>query len=249
MRALLRSELFKQRTTDSCLQLLAWMVALTALIVLLHDLGLDAKLLSTRENQLKVIGWGTTIGALFAALLGAMSITGEMRHGTIRPTFLATPDRTRVIAAKAAVSALAGLLIGLLAEALAAGMGSAGLAARGIHTALSAGDYAQLLAGGAVAASFWAVIGVGVGALVRNQVGVVIGLCVWLLLIETSLIGNVPSVARFAPGATAGSLAGAIQTQTASSLLVPALGALLLAAYAAAAATAGSILVARGDVS
>jgi hypothetical protein len=98
-----------------------------------------------------------------------MSITGEIRHGTIRPTFLATPNRARVIAAKVAASALAGVALGLLAEALTAAIESAGLAVRGIHIALSAGDYAQLLAGGGAAAALWAAIGVGVGALVRNQ--------------------------------------------------------------------------------
>lgn len=249
MSALLRSELFKARTTSTYLQMLGWMIALTALIVGLHDFSLQAHLLGARENQLKVFGWGTSIGALFAALLGTMSVTSEIRYGTIRPTFLATPHRTRVIAAKVAASALAGLVVGLLAEALAAGIGSAGLAARGIRIALSLGDFAQLLAGGAVAAALWAAIGVGIGALVRNQVGAVVGLCVWLLLIETTLIGNVPSAGKFAPGATAGALAGAIQTQAASSLVAPMIGGFLLAAYAATAATAGSILIARRDVS
>jgi ABC-type transport system involved in multi-copper enzyme maturation permease subunit len=185
---------------------------------------------------------------LFAALLGALSITGEIRHGTIRPTFLATPKRGRVIAAKALASALGGLVLGLVAEALAAGVSSAGLAARGIHIALSVGDFGQLLAGGAAAAALWAAIGTGIGAIVRNQVGTVVGLCVWLLLLETSLIGSIPAVAKFAPGASAGGLAGAIQNQGGTNLLAPALGALLLVAYAAATAAAGSITTVRRDV-
>jgi ABC-2 type transport system permease protein len=119
---------------------------------------------------------------------------------------------------------------------------------RGIHIALSSGGYVQLLAGGSVAAALFAALGVGVGAVVRNQVGAVVGLCVWLLLIETTLIGNVPSAGKFAPGASAGALAGAIQTQSASKLLAPALGALLLAAYAAAASAAGVIVTERRDV-
>jgi len=61
---------------------------------------------------------------------------------------------------------------------------------------------------------------------------------VWLLLIETTLIGNAPSAGKFAPGASAGALAGAIQTQAATNLLAPALGALLLIAYAGVLAAA-----------
>src|SRR5439155_7637376 len=209
-------------------QLLMLMLSLVLPVVLLHAFSLPISTLSNRDGQLRIVGWGTGVGALFAALLGAMSITGEIRHGTIRPTFLITPKRARVIAAKVGASALAGAVVGLLAEALAAGAGSAGFAARGIHIAISTGDIAQMLIGGAAAAALWAALGTGVGAIVRNQVGAVIGLCVWVLLVETILIGNLPSVGQFTPGASAGALAGAIQTQGATNLLVPALGALLL---------------------
>src|SRR5919204_1842403 len=182
MRAQFRSELLKQRTTRTNLGLLGWMVALVLFVVLLHGLSRPVSDLSGETKQLQLFGWGTTLGALFAALLGAMSITSEIRHGTIRPTFLTTPKRTRVLAAKAGVSALAAALMGLLAEATAAGAGTASLAARGISLETTAGDWAQLLAGGAAAAALWAVIGTGVGALVRNQVVTIVGLAVWVVL-------------------------------------------------------------------
>jgi ABC-type transport system involved in multi-copper enzyme maturation permease subunit len=249
MRAQLRSELLKQHTTRTTVLLLLWMVGLIALVVLLHVLSFSVETLARRDNQLKVVGLGTSIGALFASLLGVMSITSEIRHGTIRPTFLATPKRARVIAAKVAASALAGVAVGLLAEGLTAAVEAAGLAARGIHIELSLADYAQLLAGGAVAAGLFAAIGVGVGAVVGNQVAAVVGLCLWLLFIEQILVGDVPSAAKFAPSASAGAITGAIENQTAANLVAPALGVLLLAAYAAAAVAAGSIATTRRDVS
>ena len=248
MTAQLRSELLKQRTTRTNTLLLLWMVGLVVLVVLLHVLSFGVDDLSRRDNQLKIAGLGTSIGALFASLLGAMSITSEIRHGTIRPTFLATPRRTRVIAAKVVAGALAGIGVGLLAEALTAAVEAAGLAARGIPIEIGGGDYAQLLAGGALAAALFASIGVGVGAIVRNQVAAVVGLCVWLLFIEPILLGDVPSAGKFAPGASAGAIAGAIQTQIADTLVAPAVGVLLLAAYAAIAGAAGSIATERRDV-
>jgi ABC-2 type transport system permease protein len=248
MKAQLRSELHKQRTTRTNLFLLLWMVGLVVLVVALHVFSFGAETLARPDNQMRVVGLGTSLGALFASLLGATSITGEFRHGTIRPTLLATPQRARVIAAKVGASALAGLALGLLAEALTAGVEAAGLAARGIDIELSAGDYAQLLAGGACAGGLFAAIGVGVGALVRNQVTALVGLCVWLLFIESILIGDVPSIGKFAPGASAGAIAGAIQTQIGDDLLAPALGVLLLTAYAAAASAAGSIATTHRDV-
>jgi hypothetical protein len=247
--AQLRSELLKQRTTRTNVVLLLWMVGLVVLVVLLHVLSFGITDLSRHDNQLKIAGLGTSVGALFASLLGAMSITGEIRHGTIRPTFLATPRRTLVIEAKVVASALAGIAVGLLAEALTAAVEAAGLGARGIHIELDSGEYTQLLAGGAAAGALFAAIGLGVGALVRNQVAAVVGLCVWLLFIEPILLGDIPSAGKFAPGASAGAIAGAIQTQIADTLVAPALGVLLLAAYAAIAGAAGAIATTRRDVS
>ncbi|MHB1837519.1 MAG: ABC transporter permease, partial [Solirubrobacteraceae bacterium] len=208
MSRLVKSELLKQRTTRTSLLLGLGMTALILLVVLLHVLSLATDHIATADGQLKVVGWGTSIAALFAALLGAMSITAEIRHGTMRPTFLATPRRERAIAAKLTAGALTGVAVGLLAEGLTAAIEAAGLAARGIHIQLSAGDYLQLLAGGAAAGALFAAIGLGVGAIVRQQVGAVVGLCVWLLLIETALIGNIPSAGKYAPGAAAGAIAG-----------------------------------------
>jgi len=245
---LIRSELLKQRTTRTSGLLLMWMTGLILLVVLLHVLSLSTDHISSADGQLKVVGWGTGIAALFASLLGAMSITAEIRHGTIRPTFLATPRRGRVITAKLIAGALTGVAIGLLAEGLTAAIEAAGLAARGIHIQLTAGDYLQLFAGGAAAGALFAAIGVGLGAIVRQQVGAIVALCVWLLLIETTLIGNIPSAGKYAPGAAAGAIAGAIQTQTPAKLVAPALGLLLLAAYAAFAAGAGALLTNRRDV-
>jgi ABC-type transport system involved in multi-copper enzyme maturation permease subunit len=245
---LVRAELLKQRTTRASLMLLLSMVGLIVLLIVLHVFSLSREHLSAIDGQLKVVGWGTTVGALFAALLGATSITGEIRHGTIRPTLLATPKRERVVAAKLIAGALTGIAAGLLAEALAAGLEAAGLAVRGIHVQLAGGDYFQLLAGGAATGAFFAGIGLGVGALVRQQVGAVVGLTIWLILIETTLIGNVPSAGKFAPGAAAGALAGAIQTQSTSDLVAPAVGGLLLVLYATLAAAAGTVLTNRRDV-
>lgn len=248
MIAQLRSELFKQRTTRTARILLASMIGVTVLIVCLHVFTLKPAELSQATNQPKVFGWGTTIAALFGALAGAIGITAEFRHGTIRPTLLTNPDRTRVFASKATAAAIAGLVIGLLATCFVALIGSTGLALRGIHITLNAGDFAQMIAGGAAGAALWAILGTGLGALVRGQVGAVISLCVWLLLIENILIGNVPSVGKYAPGASGGALAGLMPDAGTAKLLAPIIGALLLAGYALATGAAGRLAIERRDI-
>jgi hypothetical protein len=184
---------------------------------------------------------------LFAALLGAMSITAEIRHGTIRPTFLVTPWRGRVVAAKVSASVLIGAGFGLVAGAAAAAAGTAAFWARGIDVQLDGRDYMLLIAGAAAAAALWAAIGVGVGAIVRNQVPALIGVCAWILFVEGLLIGDIADIStigRFAPGAAAEAITG----QDPATLLAPVVGLVLLGVYAAAAAVAGALATSRRDV-
>jgi ABC-2 type transport system permease protein len=246
--AQLRAELLKQRSTRTGLGLFAAMVGLVVFAVLLHGFGVGAEHVDSSSEQLTVLlGRGEFLGTVFAALLGAMSITAEIRHGTIRPTFLVSPWRGRVVAAKVGVSMLIGAGFGLAAGAVAAGVGTAALRARGIDIRLDGRDYALLLAGGAPAAALWAAIGVGVGALVRHQVPTLVGICAWLLFVEGLLVGDVAGVGdvgRFAPGAAAAAITG----QDPGTLLSPAFGLVLLALYAGAAAIAGSLATSRRDV-
>jgi ABC-2 type transport system permease protein len=247
VKAQLRAELLKQRSIPTGLGLFAVMLALAALAVLLHTFGLAAESLDSTSQQLMVFGRGEFLAALFAALLGALSITSEIRYGTIRPTFLASPWRGQVIAAKVWVSMLIGAGFGLAACALAAGIGTAALRVRGIDVQLDGGDYALLLVGSVAAAALWAAIGVGVGAIVRNQVPALIGICAWLLFVEGLLAGDAGGLGdagRFLPGAAAQAITG----QEPDRLLAPAAGLVLLALYAAVAALAGSLATARRDV-
>lgn len=240
----LRAELRKQRSTQTTLYLFLAMFGLVALAIAMHVLAPAASTIATRGDQLRFFEAGTRIGMLFAGLVGAMAITAEIRYGTIRPTFLITPRRGPVLAAKLAVSALAGLVFGLVAEGLMAGAATVALSARGIDLQLAGGDYAKLLVGGTAAAALWAMLGLGLGALVRNQVATLVGLCAWMLLIENLLLGFVPDAGRFTPGGAGEALAGKI----ADKLLAPGPGALLLILYAAALAAAGWIATLRRDV-
>jgi ABC-type transport system involved in multi-copper enzyme maturation permease subunit len=245
--AILRAEFLKQRSTPTNLGLFATMLGLILLAELLHGFGLPAKDLDTAARQLMLLGPGEIIGTLFAALLGAMSITAEIRHGTIRPTLLVSPGRIRIIIAKVWASMLAGAGLGLAAGALAVGVSTAALRTRGITIHLDTGDYVLPLLGGAAAAALWAAIGVGVGAIVRNQVPTLVGLCAWLLFIETLLVGDLANinVGRFLPGAAAAAISG---QERETPLLAPANALALLFLYAAAATIAGCVTTNRRDV-
>lgn len=236
MKDQLRSEFYKLRSTRTLAGLFAAMLALVSLAVLLHGFGLSVDKLTSQGDQRGVfVDVGVNLGAVFAGLLGALSITAEIRSGTIRPTLLVTPRRALVIAAKA-ISVLAmGFGAGVIAAGAAAGVGSLALAGRGLTVRVSAGDYLLLILGGGAAAALWAVIGLGVGAVVRAQVPTIVALFAWLLFVE-NLFADLPSAHRFVPGALAQALAG---QQRDGTLHTPAVAAVLLAGYAAAAILAG----------
>jgi ABC-2 type transport system permease protein len=242
MIAQVRSELFKQRSTQTALFLFLAMVGLVALAVAMHVLALGETQLATNVHQLEVFQIGTRAGMLFAALGGALAITSEIRFGTIRPTFLVQPRRGPVITAKFIVGALTGLFYGLLAEGLMAGFAAIAFSIRGIPNELTSSDYLRILLGGASAAALWAVLGVGVGALVRNQVATLVGLCAWMFLIESVSEGFVPGAAKLMPGGAGLSLAGNEHKLSIGT------AALLLVTYAAATAASGWITTLRRDV-
>jgi hypothetical protein len=86
---------------------------------------------------------------------------------------------------------------------------------------------------------------VGFGAIVRNQVGAVIGLLAWGFIVDNLLFGLVPSVGRFTPTRAQDALIG-LKTEH---LLSSAAGGLVLVAWVVGLALIGLPLVARRDVS
>jgi ABC-2 type transport system permease protein len=243
MTDLLRSELLKLRSTRTTLGLAVGMAALTIFVALASGFSASRTGLAFAPDQRDLFGVGG-VAVLFAALIGVMSVTSEFRHGTIRPTLLFEPRRTRVILAKLAASLLMGALFGLLAEGLAFAFGGIVLASRGIGFALDAHDVFAVVAGTAAATLLWSGVGVGLGAIVRSQVGAIIGLFAWLLVAENLLFGLAPKVGRYAPGPAAQTLAGGTQEH----LLRPALGGLVLAAWLAVLVAAGTGLIVRRDI-
>jgi ABC-2 type transport system permease protein len=239
----LLSELRKMRSTRTNLGLLAGMVALILLTVLLTGLVTKKPDLADLDSQYSVVSAGTA-ASLFAGLIGVMAITSEFRHGSIRSTFVVTPHRTRVLGAKVLASLVMGIVFGLAAIGLSLGLGYAILAGRGVSFALSTREVLWLVFGTPVMTAAWAALGVGFGAVIRNQVFAVIGLILWTMVVDNLLIGLVPSIG----GYTLMGASGAITSYPADYVLSAAAGALLLLGYAAVFLTSGALLVARRDV-
>jgi ABC-2 type transport system permease protein len=172
---------------------------------------------------------GVSMSLVFAAISGSLAITSEFRHGTIRPTLLKHPDRTGLLVAKIATQSLIGALLAAAATSYALGVTAVFLQARGLALALDAGQIARLVIGAGLGGVGFATWGLAIGAIVRNQVSVVVGLLIWTLFIENLLRAGMPSIGRLAPG----SLARAIAADEAGTLTSPTIAGLGLALVAA----------------
>lgn len=144
--------------------------------------------------------------SLFALLVGVRSITDEYRYRTIGWTMLARPNRAHALASKAAVAGCYGLVIGLTTQAIGIPIALLTIAGRGGQLDLDAGD-AAAVAGLTLAAAIWAVLGVAIGALVRNQVVAVSMAIVWVLAVENLGSAVLGEAGRFLPGQSAHGLA------------------------------------------
>jgi hypothetical protein len=241
--AQLRAELLKVRSTRTTLGLFAGVIGLTLLIVVLTGLLTHPEGLASRHDQRGLFAPGA-VALIFSGLAGVLLVTSEYRYGTIRPTFLFTPRRARVLWAKLTAGLLAGLVFGAVSLGLAVGIGSLILSARGIPSVLSGGDFALIAFGGLAAVALRGAFGVGLGAILRNQVGAVIALLAWDFVINGLLFGLAPSVGRFMPTLAADALMG-LKT---AHLLPPAAGGAVLLAWTAVLALAGFVLTLRRDV-
>jgi ABC-2 type transport system permease protein len=239
----LQSEFVKLRSTRTNLGLLLGMIGLVLLIVIVTGAAVKPGELAKDEHQRALFGLGLA-GGFVAALIGVMSICSEFRHGTIRPTFVFTPRRGRVLVAKVLSSTVLGAVFGLLTEALAFGTGMAILLARGVDTALGTRDLLLIVFGSVAVTALMAALGVGLGAVIRNQVLAVIGLVVWFMVVENVVVGVAPSVGRFFPLASGDALTGI----NSDDLLTAPQGALVLIGYVVAFFAAGLVITRRRDV-
>jgi ABC-2 type transport system permease protein len=189
----------------------------------------------------------TSVTSMLAAIGGVLLFGSEVQHGTLAAAVIARPARWIVALAKTISAAVLGLLIG--AAGLAAGFGGAVIAG------LDAGDTSALGATVSWALLFTtlsAVLGLGLGMVVRNSTAAIAGVLVWGFIVENLLNLFLPvEVARFLPFFAGNKLLGYANDFDTPEALAVALtrseSALVFGGYAGVALLVGTVLLYRRD--
>jgi ABC-2 type transport system permease protein len=244
---LVRAELTKLGSTRLIYGMAAGMAAFALLTVFagIAYAGQEGNPPLSADSLPVVVAAPVTLLSGAAVLLGILGMTGEFRHQTVTQSFLVTPDRGRVVAAKLVTYPLAGIALAVTILAFTAAVASGWLAAEGITPSLFDARLGQVLFGAVLAAGLCGLVGVGVGALLRNQVAALVATLVWVVLVEGLLLSllNAPSLGKWLPSAAAAAL-----TNPGGGHLSRVAGTLLLAGYALALALVGTRLVVRRDI-
>lgn len=239
---MLANEVLKLRTIRSPLLLLA-----TAQLLIIA--GVSGLILNRDDVHSPTLASGAVahvgLVSVFSLVLGTLAVAGEYRHRTITDTYLGTPNRLRVVAAKLGVYTVAGLAFGVIGSAVAIAAAAVGLAIRGASLDLTTTDLWRTVLGCVLWNGAFAAIGVGVGALIRNQAGAIAAALAWLAVVEGivgQLIGDERRWLPFNAGTALGRLPNATDA-------LPQWGAgLLLVGYAVAIAALALATSVRRDV-
>jgi hypothetical protein len=178
------------------------------------------------------------------AALGVRAMTAEYATGMIRSTFAATPTRRRVLAAKAGVTAAFVFPVALLTTVVSFEVGQRIFAGKHLEVSFAHPGVLKAVVFGALAVSLIAVIGVGIGGLIRHTAAATTALV--LVIVGGVTIGQLlpAGLRQYVPGTA---LEAAVTVNHSAGLLRPGTAVVVLGIYAAIALAAASIRMSHRD--
>lgn len=242
---LVRAELRKLTTTRMPWAFLVVLVLFAVINAVAITIGTDADgskaFIATAADQASLLAWGQN-AFLIAGLLGAIAAAREYGHTTVVPTFLASPRRHRTVLAQLSAVVVAGATLGVVGGGLVVATGAASLPFTDYPFLLSAATVARIVAVSTLAGAAGALLGSGVGWVVRNAGGAVAATGL-LMFIAPPLIAQLASgTGPWMPATLVSRLSG-----VADGPALPAAVAVLVV-WAAVPALAGLVTVQRRDI-
>jgi ABC-2 type transport system permease protein len=242
---LVRTELLKQRTLRLYVAgfVAAPVVAGLVVLAVFGAAGKQGNPPLEPENLLQVVGAPAPVITMLALLLGVLGMAGEYRHQTITTSYLATPRRRDVVVAKLAAHTVTAVAMAWAAVVATLAVAVPWLQSAGVPIRFR-GEMVGLVLGLVGSCALHAALGVGIGAIVRNQTAAITVVLVWFLAVEGLLSDVLGGFGRW-DGWMPGEAAAGLVTPD-GQLLV---SALTFLAYVAVAAAAGIALQTRKDIS
>jgi ABC-2 type transport system permease protein len=245
MLRLLRGEIRKLTTTK-----LPW----GFLIVLVVVAGLDAAVVAfgtdmdgsktfiataADQQSLMAFAFNAMIGT---SLFGAIAAAREYGHDTVVPTFLTSPKRSHAVIAQLTAVLLAGAVLALAGQMLVIAGVALALPSTEYGFLVSAGDLTQLLAATTFAGAIGAVLGAGLGDVIRNMGGAVTTAVLVLFVIPPLAAQLVTDAGPWIPPALFAVISGVSSDVSLWAALMA------ITAWALIPAAAGLVSVQRRDV-
>jgi len=238
---LLRSEWIKLWTTRTTWVMLGVALAGEALYA-----GLYVGLAPLSEiGDIDQVVTGTGLLLVMMLVLGVLIATTEFRHGTASSTFLASPKRHPALFAKLGAALLVGLVAGLAYVVVNGGLALPLFDSREGNLP-PARELIDLYAGVVISYALICAFGLGVGEIVRNQVGAIIAAIAFFFVLSPLPELLPGSIGDYFPAQAIGSLHGNPEGDGSLSQVG---GGLVLGAWAAGLVALGTLLICRRDVS
>jgi ABC-type transport system involved in multi-copper enzyme maturation permease subunit len=242
---LVRGELRKLTTTKLPWGFLAVLVLIAgldaAVVVFGTDMDGSKAFVATAADQQSLMAFAFN-AMLGTALFGAIAVAREYGHATVVPTFLTSPKRSRAVLAQLSAVLLGGAVLALVGQALVITGVALALPSTKYGFLVSAGDLTQLLAASSLAGMVGAVLGAGLGALIRNLGGAVTVVMLALFVVPPLAVQLLSDAASWIPPTLFAVISG-VSTEVG---LWAAL--MAVAAWALVPAAAGLLAVQRRDV-
>lgn len=238
------AEVRKLASTRSAVALLAAPIAYPILMVSAMSVN---DLTPPERDAIEVLrGTGDAMPVIWL-LVGALAVAGEFHDGSIVSTLVAAPRRVGLFAAKLAALTVVALCVTAVAVTSALVLS----AVAGPETwvdSVSTVDLARTVSAVLGISVAFAVVGGGVGAIVRHPTAAAIGILVWMLLVENAAPAALgfDEATRWVSSRSAAAVVDAARPEPGT--IGASVGAAVLAALTAAVAGLGLVVFDRRDV-
>jgi hypothetical protein len=207
MTRLVRAEFVKLLTTQVWFWLLLAALAVSALFVI----GPFASGNVNNGHDVAQVLSGSSTAYIVVFVLGVLGITTEIRYQTITPTVLVTPSRWTLMSAKMIAYAILGVFYALACLVIQLAIAVPWVAADNIPTTWSDDGIPRALWGVFLVLALFGIVGLGIGALLRNQI-VAVSVGVIFLLVLQGIISIIPGVRVIYPYLPGGAINAILPT-------------------------------------